>query len=239
MVLQKDPGNAAIWLISKFDPLIGDPTVRRIIGTCESDVTMQPALNGRSIVVSLPQSRLTEGGTVTLGALLLERLWAGARTRRDVSCPIDVFIDEWQKLPSPAIPQMLAEGRKFGIRLRLANQHLAQLTEAQREAVLANTGLIGVFRTSNSDANTLDRRFPTVPTSTMQTLPKHTLAYTTGDVDGVVRTPPPAEMDEADFHRLATPYLHDEVDDLVGEQPEVELLESKDWIDRFLDAETV
>lgn len=221
MIKQKDPGNASIWLISKFDPLIGDPTVRRIIDTDESDVTMQPALEGRSIVVSLPQSVLTEGGSVTLAALLLERLWAGARARRDPTRPIELFVDEWQKLPSPAIPQMLAEGRKFGIRLRLANQHLAQLTEAQREAVLANTGLIGTFRTSNSDANTLDRRFPTVLMSTMQTLPKHTLAYTTGEADGVVRVPPPAAMDEADFDRLAAQRLHapeplrvyDELDD--------------------------
>jgi hypothetical protein len=170
---------------------------------------MQPALEGRSIIVSIPHSVLTDGGATTLAALLLERLWTGARRRRDASRPIELFVDEWQKLPSPAIPQMLAEGRKFGIRLRLANQHLAQLTDAQREAVLANTGLIGTFRTSNSDATTLDRRFPTVLMSTMQTLPKHALAYTTGDVDGVVLTPPPAVMDEADFHRLAAPFLHE------------------------------
>lgn len=239
MLLQKDPGNASIWVISKLDPLIGDPTVRRIIESERAEVTMAPALEGQSIIVSLPQSVLTEGGSTTLAALLIERLWAGARTRRSTAYPIEVFIDEWQKLPSPAIPQMLAEGRKFGIRLRLANQHLAQLTQAQRESVLANTGVVGTFRTSNSDATALDRRFPTVLMSTMQTLPKHTLAYTIGDLDGVARIPPPAPMDEMDFHRLAAPHLHEAtpvqgpVDD--HDQPPAK---PKDWIDRFIDAES-
>ncbi len=236
MITRPDSGNSSIWLISKLDPLIGDPTVRRIIETSFTDVTMQPALEGRSIIVSLPQSVLTEGGSTALGALLLEQLWASARRHRDLSQQIDVFVDEWQKLPSPAIAQMLAEGRKFGIRLRLANQHLAQLTSEQREAVLANTGLLGTFRTSNSDATMLDRRFPTVLMATMQQLPKYTLAFTTGDVDGVVRIPPPAPMDEADFYRLAAINL---VEDAEPEPLDPERVErrvrSAEWLDRWLD----
>ena len=154
-----------------------------------------------------------------LAALLLERLWAGARSRRDPSRPIEVFVDEWHKLPSPAIPQMLAEGRKFGIRLRLANQHLGQLSDAQREAVLANTGLIGTFRTSGADAGTLDRHFPTVRMATLQTLPRHTLAYTTGDVDGVIAMPQPPAADLDDFTRLTAPFLHGDDRFAAGDPP--------------------
>jgi hypothetical protein len=212
MVLQRDPGNSLIWLVSKLDPLIGDPTVRRIIDTRHSDVSLQPLIEGQPVIVSLPGDVLTEGGVKTIGAVLLERLWRVAQTRTNPEQLIEVFIDEWHSFPAPAIAQMLAGGRKFGIRLRLANQNLEQLTVGQREAVLANSGLIATFRTGSGDATRLDRHFPTVTMTAMQTLAKHAFAFTTGDADGVARMEPPTPFDEAEFHRLAALQFRDEVD---------------------------
>jgi len=203
MLTSRDAGNASLWLISKLDPLIGDATVRRIIETDRRDVTMQPTVHGRSVIASVPHTRLTSGGASVLTALLLEQLWTAVRSHPQTEQPMEVFIDEWHKLPSPAIPEMLAEGRKFGVRLRLANQHFAQLTSAQREAVLANTGVLATFRTSPADASLLDLRFPTVTRRQMETLPRHTLAYSTGDKDAVVLAPEPTNCDEHVFHRLA------------------------------------
>lgn len=242
MLTARDAGNASLWLISKFDPLIGDATVRRIIETHRRDVTMQPAVRGRSVIVSAPHTRLTEAGATVLTALLLEQLWSAARSVPQSEHPLEIFIDEWHKLPSPSIPEMLAEGRKFGVRLRLANQHFAQLTSAQREAVLANTGLIGTFRTSPADASLLDLRFPTVTRHRMETLPRHTLAYSTGDTDAVVLTPAPTACDPSIFHRIAARLLssvdgpderHDVDDSESGTGP----VNAETWLRDILGAE--
>ena len=126
------------------------------------------------------------------------------RQSRDLAAPIELFVDEWHKIPSPAIVAMLAEGRKFGVRLRLASQHFGQLTSPQRESVIANTGFLATFRTNSSDASMLDPRFPTVARDRLERLPRHTLAYTTGDSDSVIATPDGPRLDRLAFHRFAS-----------------------------------
>lgn len=220
MLTRSDAGNAAVWLVSKLDPLIGDPTVARIINTRHSTVSVAEVVEGRSLIVSLPQSVLTETGSGVLGGVLLDRVWQVVRRRpRGSGAPVEVFVDEWHQVPSPALGAMLAEGRKFGLRLRLANQHLAQLRDDLRDAVLGNAGVIATFRTGHRDAHLLDGLFPTVSTFRMQTLPRHTLAYTTGESDAVVTSPAPLSGLDPDgaLQRLYARHLGEARRRLIGD----------------------
>ena len=107
--------------------------------------------------------------------------------------PMHVVVDEWQLYPSTTIGAMLSQGRKYGLRMRLANQNLAQLSPALRDSVLGNSGSVVCFRVGPADAALLDGLFPTVPRHRLQTLPPHTFAVTFGDRDLVTAAPPPLE----------------------------------------------
>lgn len=90
---------------------------------------------------------------------------------------------------------MLAEGRKFGFRLRLANQNAAQIPAQLWETALANTGAVVVYRTGPKDATLLDPVFPSVPTLTFTQLPKYWAAIAADGQDQVVQTLPPLDTD--------------------------------------------
>ena len=71
---------------------------------------------------------------------------AGTRTRR----PVRVYIDEFQACKGNSLQTLLAEGRKFGISLVLANQSLGQIGGASNRSIgaatLANVGNLLSFR---------------------------------------------------------------------------------------------
>lgn len=193
MLTSKDPGNSAIWLVSKLDPLISAGPVADIIGSDASIRIVDDAvMSGRSVVLLAPSAHLGDGGSRVLVSVLLHRIWLLLRSRPDPR-PTDLLLDEWQRFPIPTIGSMLAEGRKFGLSLRLANQNLNQLPGALAQTVLANSGTVATFRSAPADARELDLLFPRITRFALQTLPPHHLAVTAGDHDLIVRTPGPLD----------------------------------------------
>jgi hypothetical protein len=59
MLTSRDPDNLVAWIVSKIDPLIGDPTMRAIIGSGRHAFDFDRLLAGGSLVVSVPERRLT------------------------------------------------------------------------------------------------------------------------------------------------------------------------------------
>lgn len=79
----------------------------------------------------------------------------------DSRVPFFAAIDEFQDviaLPTP-VGDVLAQSRKYGVGLLLANQHLAQLEPDVRQGVLANARTRVVFQTSAADAAALAKEF--------------------------------------------------------------------------------
>jgi hypothetical protein len=72
--------------------------------------------------------------------------------------PFRVYVDEFQTLATKSAAAMLAECRKYGLCLTLANQSLSQLQgdsfnpAAVGAAILANCGSFALFRMSPGDA---------------------------------------------------------------------------------------
>jgi len=77
---------------------------------------------------------------------------AGRRDRR----PVRVYIDEFQNCRGDSLQSLLAEGRKFGISLALANQSLGQIGGTDNRSIgsatLANVGNLITFRVGATDA---------------------------------------------------------------------------------------
>lgn len=187
MVTSRDPGNSATWLLSKIGPLVESWAVRGARDTLGVERAVKA---GRPYVIHAPATVLGDSGSRLVVSIALHRLWLAARRRR-TPAPINVFVDEWQLYPSTTIASMLSQGRKYGLRMRLANQNLAQLSPLLRDTVLGNSGSVVCFRVGPADALLLDGIFPTVLRYRLQTLPRHTIAVTFGDRDLVTAAPPP------------------------------------------------
>ena len=101
-----------------------------------------------------------------------------------------VYLDEFQTYASEVLSQMLAECRKFGLELVLANQSLGQINGARSkpdvaDAILANVGTVLAFRTGPRDARQLEPWFsPKFDSEALMRIPDHQFATRPGQ-DGV------------------------------------------------------
>lgn len=182
--------NAALFVTGKFAPF-NSAMFRAATAGPGPRVPLEQALEqGISVLVHAPASRLGDIPARTLIAATLRRAWAWL-TSREAGPRLNIVLDEWQRYASDSATVMLAEARKYGGRLLLANQVLTQLSEELRNTVLGNTGAICCYRMSPRDAATMDGLFPSITVHQMQTLPRHTLAVTKFESDLVVAGPAP------------------------------------------------
>jgi type IV secretory pathway VirB4 component len=73
--------------------------------------------------------------------------------------PFFLYVDEFQSFTTLAFVNILAELRKHGVGLILANQHLHQLEPKIRHAVLGNAGTLVSFRVGAEDAPLIAKEF--------------------------------------------------------------------------------
>jgi hypothetical protein len=84
--------------------------------------------------------------------------------------------DEFQNFATKTLLSMLAESRKYGLALTLANQYLTQLPPEIQDAVLGNAGSLLCFRTSYADAQILAPSLGLVEEDLTQLAPFQTYA---------------------------------------------------------------
>jgi hypothetical protein len=176
--------NMAPYIVSKLNQFTGNPLIRNIICAPHSSLDLPGALaQGRSVLCSLAKGVVGGPDAALLGGLITVRLFAAAMARarlpRGERHPVRVYLDEFQTFATGALGQMLAECRKFGLELVLANQSLAQVDGRGADiahAVLANVGSILAFRVGPQDARRLAEWFGAgVEPETLQRLPDRRL----------------------------------------------------------------
>jgi hypothetical protein len=140
------------------------PTVRSIIGQSQPTLDVGQALaGGKVLLCSLASGLLGDEAASLLGALIVAELWHATSARAGLPeasrKPVMAYLDEFQHfvhLPTP-MPSMLAEARGLGLGLTLAHQHLDQLDDEARHAVLANTRSRVVFQLPADDSRVMAR----------------------------------------------------------------------------------
>lgn len=199
------------WVTSKLEPFTADERMRRVVGDQYGDIGLDGILQGESCIVSAPASALGDEGASVMVGTLLSQLWHLIRRRPQPARLVDVFVDEAHRIPAAPLVEMLTEGRKFGLRLRLATQSPHQLAPRARDAVLNNTGAVATFRTGPREAAYLDPLFPFTPPGTLNRLRTHWAAATDGAEEMIGPTAPPivesgrrqalADANRTRFHR--------------------------------------
>lgn len=148
------------------------PTVRSIIGQSRPMLDLGEVLaSGKVLLCSLASGLLGEEAASLLGALIVAELWHATTARAGLPearrRPVMAYLDEFQHfvhLPTP-MPSMLAEARGLGLGLTLAHQHLDQLGDEARHAVLANARSRVVFQLPAGDAAVMARQMGSILTA--------------------------------------------------------------------------
>lgn len=147
--------SATAPVLNKFRELLRSPFLRSLL--CARRTTLdlsglwrRPGL----VLVHLDSAALGDEGVRLLGGLLAHQLLRTAM-RTDGPVPVVLALDEMgvsEEFVGGAAAKILAIARSRGLRLLVACQHLAQLSDGLRSALLANTALQAFFRLGYADA---------------------------------------------------------------------------------------
>jgi hypothetical protein len=142
---------------NKLGSFLVDPFVSRILTVPKSTFDPRQAMDeGKILLVNLAKGKIGEAPAQLFGGLLVTTLGLAGLTRADTPQikrrDFFIYMDEFQTFTTLALANMLAELRKYGLGLVLANQYLDQLDPEIRTAILGNAGTLIVFRVGAVDA---------------------------------------------------------------------------------------
>jgi Type IV secretion-system coupling protein DNA-binding domain/TraM recognition site of TraD and TraG len=151
-------------LMNKLRAYLLRPSLRRIIGQVEPRFDLRSVFSDKKILlVSLAKGTLGPEGAALLGSLLVSQLWQCAQERvripESMRSPVFVYLDEFQEylhLPTD-LAAVLAQSRSLGVGLTLAHQHMRQLPEQMRSAVMSNARSRVCFQLGMEDAAFMGR----------------------------------------------------------------------------------
>jgi len=167
------------WVNAKYQRLTATPELRAILQTGYDAVDVTDVMDERrALLVDLAAPAVGPLGAQFLGEIWLAKHWAALARRKDPSQPHLLILDEAHLFASGLLPRLLAEARKFGVGVVLAHQHLEQLTEHLRDASLATTSNVIVFRSGPREAATSAVRLGSWAGGSLTRLPRFHAAAT-------------------------------------------------------------
>jgi hypothetical protein len=151
-------------VLNKVGAFTANPLVRNIIGQPKSSFSIRQIMDEHKIlIVNLSRGLIGEDNASLLGSLLVTKIQLGAMSRADIPAeqrqPFYLYVDEFQNFATDSFATILSEARKYGLSLTVANQYIAQMSMAVKDAVFGNVGSMIAFRMSADDARVLTRYF--------------------------------------------------------------------------------
>lgn len=152
---------------NKVGAFLADPRLYRLFVEAPIDLSIRRHMDeGRILIVNLSKGRLGEDSANLLGALLVTTVSLAAFSRAEIPAndrrPAFVYIDEFQNFTTLSVATMISELRKYKVGLTFAHQHLDQLDDQVRHAILGNAGTILSFRLGPEDSRVISRVFDPV-----------------------------------------------------------------------------
>ena len=155
----------APYIVSKLNQITTNERLRPVLGATVSTLDFTEIIAKRRIcLVNLDKMRLGNKSAAFLGGILLSRLnmaaMAQGRLPLDKRVPTSIVLDEFQTYATDSLSSMLAETRKFGFRVTLANQSITQidgrgLSPDVQGPILGNVSNLIVFRVGMEDSNAM------------------------------------------------------------------------------------
>ena len=183
--------NMASYITSKVTRIVNNPLLKQIVCSPESSLDIPAALReGRVVLVNLAKGKVGGLDSAFLGGIITIRLFSDAMARADIPPEnrktMRVYLDEFQTHATGVLGEMMAEARKFGLSLVLANQSIEQVQKRGADiahAILSNSANLLSFRIGPGDAQTISRWLGgDVPEAALVQMPNyHCMARLIGD----------------------------------------------------------
>jgi hypothetical protein len=134
------------------------PEIRNIIGQSSGGLRMSDVVeNHKILLVNL--AGLGNATANLVGTLIVGALWRAVQVRKSEH-QVHLLLDEFQDFLSIGEPsELFTKARSYRLGIVAAHQHLGQLPNDLRDAVLANGHSKVVFRTGADDARVFAREF--------------------------------------------------------------------------------
>jgi hypothetical protein len=207
------------YFSAKFEDFVNDPRINLIFGQPYSTIDFADVVeNNKILLINLSKGLLGEANASLLGMMLMAKLNSVFMQRmknlsRNTKLnPFYLYVDEFQNIATENFSILLAEARKFGLGLILANQYMKQVSDHKiLDAIIGNVGTIISFRLGIEDAKIMANQYlPHYEAQDISELPNYYAILRT-NVEGE-RTIP------CNFKTVLTPHSEHyvDVDDLVN-----------------------
>jgi type IV secretory pathway TraG/TraD family ATPase VirD4 len=182
--------DSAAPIQSKIGAFLADPRMRKLVTVPGKQISFRKIMDeGQVLIVNLSRGTVGEDSSSLLGALFVTSIALAAYSR--ASIPAEkrrqhfLYVDEFQAFTTLAVADMISELRKYRLALVLGHQHLFQLEEAVKHAIIGNAGTQISFRLGAEDARLLVKEFmDVVTTEDLVGLPNFTI-YLRLMIDGM------------------------------------------------------
>ena len=169
--MQRDLAYPVIYRMRHF---YRNPTLAPIL--CHPDALNFSALIAQKKIILLSlgidERKVPAPERQLLGALLVSQLQMAVMANLSPITPFSLYIDEAQNFVTSSLEVVLAEARKYGLHLTLANQFMGQLRGSLLESVLGTVGATVVFQCGLNDAKLLAPYFaPNFKSEDLMNLP--------------------------------------------------------------------
>lgn len=172
-------GDLLAWVSSKFDPLVRSRLMRNVFGSGMEMIDVAEVMRrGDVLLIDLAAPRVGAEQARFIGMIWLVEHMMAMGERHDWKLPHLLAVDEVQLFSAGGLPEMLAEGRKFGMSLLLAHQHMGQLSPSLAAALEANASSVVAMRSSLQDAPRVAERIGTWTGGSLSRLPNMRAATT-------------------------------------------------------------
>ena len=171
----------ASGVTAKIGRFLFSPTAKRILEQPKSTINFDEILDkGKILICNLAEGSLGEDTSQLLGTTIITKIQQAAvrrvRQNRESRIPFHLFIDEFQNFATSSFIKLLSGGRKFGLRLTVAEQSSCQQEDRNVvNVILANCGTVICFRTASPiDGDLMLSQFqPYVTLSDIVNLPRY------------------------------------------------------------------
>jgi hypothetical protein len=157
------------WITSKLTQITQSAILRPILGAKTTSLDFDTVLSEKRVcLINLANGQIGSEAAALLGGVLTHRLEQSAKRQGVV--PIEqrhaasLYFDEFHTFASEFIRSLMAECRKFGLRVTLANQTLSQMINSDVDGgvfreVLGTCANTIAFAIDSEDARYLSPRF--------------------------------------------------------------------------------
>lgn len=147
----------AAGITSKIGRFLFSPIATRILDHQKSSLNFDQILDeGKILICNLSKGNIGEDTSQVLGILILARMQLAILKRSRIDAkyrkPYYLYVDEFQNFATRSFIDMMAESRKYGLYITVAEQSTSQQDDRNlTHRILANTGTVICFKTANPE----------------------------------------------------------------------------------------